>query len=317
MLADTSVSAVSRAFAPDSPLSKDKRARILEAARTLNYVPPSAQIAARQSAGTIALVVGDMANPFYPALLETLSQELFARQRRLLLHVAPSGRDVDAVMQQVLEYKADAAIIAAATFSSTIARACAQQNLPVVLFNRIQPGANVSAVGCDNYAGGRIIGQRIVNSGRRPVAFVGGLANTSTHIERLRGFSEVLDQAGVELRHSVNGGYSYDKAFAVIAELLRTKDRPESIFCANDVMALAAIDAAKAYGLQVPDDVAVIGFDDIPMAAWQSYQLTTVRQPVDQMVRTALDLIDQIIDDPAVSGAVRLEAGTLIERASG
>lgn len=315
--AKTSVSAVSRAFVPDSSLSKDKRADILEAARALNYSPPSVQVAARQNAGTVALVMGDVTNPFYPTLLEVLGQELFRQGRRLLLHVVPGGRDVDAVMHQVLEQKADAAIITSSTLSSTLAKTCEQQNLPVVLFNRIQQGTNISAVACDNYAGGRIIGHRMIESGRRRLVFVGGLANTSTHIERQRGFSAALDDSGLKAFATVSGGYAYDQTFAVISDLLKAREKPDALFCANDIMGLAAIDAAKAYGVRVPDDVAIIGYDDIPMAAWHSYQLTTMRQPIRYMVNDTLNLIDRIIDDPAVSGSVRLVPGKLIERASG
>ena len=139
--AGTSVSAVSRAFKPGSALSDDKRERILKAATELGYATPSGQVASQVNLGTIALVAGDLANPFYPTVLEALSLELFERERRLILHVAPAGRNVDAVMQQVLDYKVDAAIITSATLSSTLARTCTQRKLPVVLFNRAQPEA--------------------------------------------------------------------------------------------------------------------------------------------------------------------------------
>ncbi|WP_218940089.1 substrate-binding domain-containing protein [Denitrobaculum tricleocarpae] len=315
--AGTSVSAVSRAFKPGSALSDDKRKRILEAATELGYATPSGQVASRVNLGTIALVAGDLANPFYPTVLEALSQELFKRERRLILHVAPAGRDVDAVMQQVLDYKVDAAIITSATLSSTLARTCTQRKLPVVLFNRAQPEAGISAVSCDNFAGGRAIGERIVESGRRRIAFVGGLEDTSTHIERWRGFSEALNHAGIPLFAQVSGAFDYGKAFQAVSDLLREGVKPETIFCCNDVMALAAIDAAKACGMQVPGDLAVIGFDDIPMAAWQSYRLTTVRQRIRLMIKECIELIDLIMSDPEHAGTTRLVPGYLIERDSG
>ncbi|MEM8853549.1 MAG: substrate-binding domain-containing protein [Pseudomonadota bacterium] len=316
-LAGVSVSAVSRAFRPGASISEDKRGRILAAADELGYRTPSGQVISELATGTIAVVMGDVANPFYPTVLEALSQELFRRGRRLILHVAPKGQDVDAVMRQVLDYRADGAIITSTLLSSQLASACRTRRMPVVLFNRTQPGSGISAVCCDNYAGGQDIGRRLVERGCRRIAFIGGLADTSTHLERRRGFYKVLSEAGLGVVHERSGAFCYPTAYSAALDLLGERPRPDAIFCANDVMALAAIDAAKSLGLRAPDDLAIVGFDDIPMAAWQSYRLTTVRQRMRQMIADALDLIEQAIEDPAIEGAIRMAPGKLIVRDTG
>lgn len=312
-----SVSAVSRAFRPGSPISEEKRSRILSIAAELGYVTPSGAVVSRLATGTIALVTGDLANPFYPTVLEALSQQVMQRGRRLILHAAPARRDVDEVMKQVLDYRADGAIITSATLSSKLAKACRLMRVPVVLFNRVQPGARISSVCCDNYSGGQAVAHRFLTTDRKRIALIGGLENTSTHLERRRGLVDALHEAGVALFRERSGRFEYEAAFAAAQDLLADRPHPDAIFCANDIMALAAVDAMKACGMRAPDDVAIIGFDDIPMAAWRSYRLTTVRQRIDRMILDALDLIEQAIDDPSIEGSVRMAPGKMIVRETG
>lgn len=315
--ARTSTSAVSRAFRPGSSIDEELRARILKVADEIGYQTPSGSAISQLSTGTISLVVGNLTNPFYPTVLEELSQALLGSGRRLILHVVPDGKDVDSVMQQVLDYRADAAIITSATLSSTLARTCQQKRLPVVLFNRTQPEVGVSAVCCDNFNGGWQVGRRLASDGRQKIAFISGVLDTSTNLERWRGFSAAVDEANATVTARVDGHFAYRSAFDAATKLFNSPGRPDAIFCANDIMALATIDAAKKAGIRVPDDIAIIGFDDIPMAAWQSYRLTTVRQRIHLMIRETLDMIEQITNDPAMSGSVRITPCQLIERDSG
>ena len=145
---------------------------------------------------------------------------------------------------------------------------------------------------------------------------VGGRVNTSTHLERSRGFCDRLAEADIRLTAAISGEFKYDVAFDVVRELLAESGRPDALFCLNDIMALAAIDAARVAGLRVPDDIAVIGFDDIPMASWPSYRLTTVRQPIRRMVADTLELIQAQLLDPEVCGTIRIAPVRLIERDS-
>ncbi|ETA50621.1 LacI family DNA-binding transcriptional regulator [Ponticoccus alexandrii] len=314
----TSVSAVSRAFRPGSPVAEETRQKILKVAREMNYQIPGEQLTTKTDSGTIALIAGDLSNPFYPSVLEELSNEVMERGRRLILHVAPADRGIDSVLQQVLDYKAEGVIITSATMSSQLAGMCERRGLPVIMINRTQPDQNVNAVCCDNFRGARLIGQRLITSGRQRIGFLGGMRDTSTHMERWRGFREVMEDAGRPVHVELSGGFQYDIAFSAVSEALADPTRrPDSMFCANDIMALAAIDAAMRAGLSIPDDISIVGFDDIPMAAWQSYRLTTFRQPIRAMVREAVDMVESRIDGRTARGSVRTVPGRLIERASG
>lgn len=308
--------AVSRAFHHDSSLSDDKRSRILAAAQELGYVPPSAQAVARLSNGTVTLVVADMDNPFYPMAANILSQALHATGRRLILHAVPPDHDIDAVLRQVLDYRSEAAIVMSSLMSSRMAQECRRRNMPVILFNRVQPDALMTAVTCDNYGGGRLAASHLLATGRRRIAVIGGKADTSTHIERYRGFHDAMNDAGTAPFAERIGAFKYCKAFDMAAELLAGPNRPDALFCLNDIMAVAALDAARVRGLDVPGDVAVIGFDDIPMADWPPYRLTTIRQPLHRMVTDTIDLIDAQLLDPDFHGVIRIAPVELVRRSS-
>lgn len=315
--AGTSLAAVSRAFVPGSPLAEARRQHILKIARELGYVSPAGRSIGTLAKGSVSLVAGDLSNPFYVHVMELLSHELTLRGQRLVLHAVPPGGSVDLVMRHVLSYRADAAIVTSASMSSEIARACRRQGMPVVLLNRVQPDAQMAAVTCDNYDGSGMIAKRLIAAGRRNIAQVTGLRDTSTHLERNRGFLDGLLAADLRPMASVCGAFTYTGAQDAVREVLASHPQTDAIFCENDIMALAAVDVLRASGVRVGADIAVVGFDDIPMAAWESYRLTTFRQPIRRMVAETLDLLDRLGADPGLAGAIRVLPGHLVERETG
>ncbi|QCO57675.1 substrate-binding domain-containing protein (plasmid) [Pseudorhodobacter turbinis] len=312
----TSVSAVSRAFRPDASLADPLRQKILLAAAEMGYVIPAHRIATQTGMRIVSLVVGDVMNPFYPSILEEFSSAALASGIHLNLHIIPQGKTVDSVIGHVLHQRPHAVIVTSAMLSSELAVQCLQKGLPVVLFNRVQINTALSAVCCDNYAGARQVANLLVNKGYQRIAFVGGIRNTSTHMERWRGFEDRMAEADMPVFKTVSGDFNYDVAFASVRDLLKDGRRPDAVFCANDIMAIAAIDAAKSEGFRIPDDLGVVGFDDTPMAAWRSYRLTTVRQRIRLMVQDTFKLISQLIEDPAAAGTIRITPSVLMERDS-
>lgn len=314
--AGVSLSAVSRAFTPGAPLDADKRRRILAAADAIGYVSPARRTAQAIAAGTVTLVAGDLLNPFYPMVLDTLARQLQDANRQLLVYALPAGTDVDMITPQIVAARPAAVIVTSALLTSGMARACRQQQIKVVLLNRAQRDIRINSIACDNYRGGRDVGDLLLVRGHRRIGFIGGIANTSTHAERARGFRDVLSDAGRTIHAERSGDFNYRTAYAAATEMLAGARPPDALFCCNDIMALAAIDAARERGMKLPDDLAIVGFDDIPMASWASYRLTTVRQPVERMVREALALIE----DPAIKasddGTTLMLPGKLMIRAS-
>ncbi len=313
----TSVSAVSRAFQPDASIAPELRAQILEAARSAGYAPPRIRRKNKRKLRSVSLVVGDIANPYYPTVIDRFTSEIAALKCELTVHTVPFGETVDRVIPQVLKMRSDAVVVASAELSSSFAKECEIRGIPVVLFNRIQAQPGISAVCTDNYNGGRLVAEHLVHKGCRKIVFVGGMQNTSTHLERRRGFLDALAQQGTSVFFEGSGQYEYDTSHEFASNLFGSSHRPDGIFCANDITALAVIDAAKSQGLVPGRDVAIVGFDDIPMAAWGSYRLTTVRQRTNLMVRNTLDLIEDALHEVGSRGTIRIIPSEIIHRDSG
>ncbi|WP_436640184.1 LacI family DNA-binding transcriptional regulator [Microbaculum sp. FT89] len=314
--AGVSISAVSRAFSPHGSIDEAKRQRILTIADRLGYSSPARRTGEAISAGTVTLVAGDLSNPFYPMVLERLARKLQSSGRQLLVYAAPDDANIDTITPQILTARPKAVIVTSALLTSNMADACRRHGIRVVLFNRTQPDMRLNAVTCDNYAGGREAARLLVNRGSKRIGFVSGLPDTSTNRERTRGFFDALDELGHAVHYEVSGAFSYHAAYDAVHRLLANSKRPDALFCCNDIMALAALDAAREHRISVPTDIAVCGFDDIPMARWNSYQLTTIRQPVDFMVDAALRMIDTKAENGYAEGTVQSLPCELIVRAS-
>lgn len=315
--AGVSLAAVSRAFRQDAPLAEEKRAAILAAAAALGYQSPAARLSRTLGERTVTLVASELSNPFYPMAIEVMTTALSRAGKRTLLHVAPPSHDMDAALRQILELRSRAVVILSSTISSSLARSCRANGVPAVLFNRVQIDADMTAVTCDNYGGARAAARRLIAAGRRRIGMVGGITDTSTHLERARGLRDGLAEAGAALFCDWNGGYDYRRSFETACAALDGPERPDALFCANDIMALAVIDACKAKGVAIPGDIAVIGFDDIPMAGWQSYRLTTFAQPLTRMAEETVRLIGLMEAGQPVQGLIRVFAPDLRERESG
>lgn len=314
--AGVSVSAVSRAYRGNAPISEDKRKAIFAVAARLGYVSKVDQVRATQATDTIAMVVSEMQNPFYPIAVDEMTRLLPERGLKAIVHVVPSAEDVDTAIRQVLDFRTEGVILANSTLTSGLARACRQNGIPAVLLNRVQTDSRMMAVCCDNYGGAQQIAERFLTGGRQRIAFMGGRRDTSTHLERMRGFRDRLEDAGRVFAQQLDGGFDYRRAYAAAQEMLARRPLPDAVFCANDIMAIAVLDAARIAGASVPDDLAVVGFDDIPMAAWESYRLTTVRQPLRRMLDQAVDII-LASDGSEEIGDIRILPGELQVRESG
>lgn len=316
-LAGVSQSAVSRTFTPGASVSPATRKKVIAAAEKLGYQPNAiARGLITRRTNIVGLVMGDFVNPFYTEVLAELSARLQERQRHALLFTVPRNQSIDAVLPMILQYQVDAVIIAAATLTSDTARACIQRGTPVILFNRVVPNTPAHVITVDHYAGGQIAANLLVSAGHRRFGYIAGHSDTSTSVDRERGFYAGLRAHGIEDVIRFDGRYSYEGAREAGLALFAMKRRPDGIFCANDMMALGILDAARQRGIRVPKDVSVIGFDDIPQADWSSYRLTTLRQPIDVMVRSAVDLLLSLRDGSPSAPARHLISPYLVVRES-
>ena len=306
-------STVSRALGPGGNVAAATRERVVTAARELGYTPDAiARSLITRRTSLVGILVAGLSSPFQPYVLEKLVQALAAGGLRPLVFSVPVGKDVDDLLPTALEYRPDALIVTSASLSSERIAWCVRRGTPVVLFNRLAPGGDAGAVCCDNVAGGRAVADLLLRTGGRRFAYLAGSADSSTNRDREAGFVGRLREHGVPLALREQGSYAYEDGRAATLRLLAGDAPPDSLFCASDILALGARDAARGLGARVPDDLAIVGFDDIPMAGWAPYDLTTVRQPVDAMIAATLAAIGSRGREPLA----RLFPGELVVRGS-
>jgi DNA-binding LacI/PurR family transcriptional regulator len=322
-LAGVSQSSVSRAFSRRSTIADGTQKKIFEAARKLNYVPNSiASSLTTKRTNIIALIIGDLENPFYVRMLHAFSERLQAQGRQILAFTAGPEMDTDAVMMRVLQYQVDGIIVTSAKLSMRMTGLSHERGIPIVFFNRYVPGSEASCVRCNNVGGGRVIADAFLRAGAKTFAMITGEQRATTSQDRVRGFVERLQEAGIRPGdiETVEGFSTYRGGVNGAEHLLRGRRAPlpEALYCINDIMALGAMDVMKhSFGLSIPKDLMMAGFDDIPEAARLPYQLTTIRQPLDEMITETLRMFH--FEEPSrqiVLGQDRAITGELIWRST-
>lgn len=294
-LAGVSQPTVSRAFTPGASIAEDKRNKVLEAARKLRYVPNAlASNLTRARTNTIAIVIGDMQNPFYSETLQLFMEQLQERDRRVLTFSVPSTGDPDDALMDAMSYQTDAIVVTSAQMSSDIIALSEQMDVPVAMFNRSVGPSPLPCVYSDNLAGSRILADRMIAAGARTFLIVRGDPNGSTSRERVEGFCAAIDANDLPRNRvaQIDGGSSYESARAATARHLAEHDWPDAIFAVNDIMAMGCADAVRiVHHKQIPSDVMLAGFDGIREGQHAAYGLTTIRQPIREMVRQTLDIV--------------------------
>ena len=317
--AGVSQSAVSRVFTPGASFSEKTAAKVRRAAGELGYRP---NVLARSlitgRSRIIGLVVAYLENYFYPEALEKLSNALQAEGYHLLVFLAAqTAGDIEDIAQEILDYQVDGIVVASVALSSQLATRCREAGIPVVLFNRSQDGPPLPTVTSDNFSGGREIARFLVAGGHRRIGYIAGWEGASTQRDREAGFRAALREAGIEPCAREVGNYQFARAQEAARRMFAGPDRPDAVFVANDHMAFATMDVLRfELGLRIPHDVAVVGFDDVPPAAWPAYDLTTVRQEASAMVEETVKMLRANIEDPDTPPRSVCLPARLIPRAS-
>lgn len=320
--AGVSQSAVSRAFSrtpTQSGVSPETKKRILKAANELGYRPNAiARSLITQRSGIIALLFSYLDNQFYAIALEKLCLELQEQGFRALVFMMPStDQGVEETVTQLLEYQVDGIITASVELSSNLVDICVSQDIPVVMFNRSQDYEGIASVTTDNVAGGRLAARHLLETGHKRIALLAGWEPSSTSRDRCFGFEAELRDNGSEVYAHEVGHFDLEKTRAATYKLFnRPKgERPDAVFVANDYMAIEALSVLRnELDVSVPDETSLIGFDDVPIAALPEFSLTTLRQPINNMVRNSVRLINELVQDHSGSIENIALAPKLIER---
>ena len=319
-LADVSQSAVSRSFTPGASVSEQTRARVMEAAGKLGYRPnATARTLSTRLSRMIAVVVSNLQNQFYPVVIEQLSQRLQKDGYHVLLFIT-DVEEADELLGELLRYQVDGIVMASASLSSALAQQIADARVPVVMFNRVSRAGSISTVSSDNHGGGRAVANFLADGGHQRIAYLAGAEDSSTNRDRESGLADGLAERGLRIAARGVGHYDFEGAAHATLELFtqgRSADRPDALFVASDHMAFAAMDTLRgALGLRVPEDVSVVGFDNVQQAEWGAYYLTTVEQNVGAMIEATVGMLLQQLENDAVTRDHAVVPARLVVRSS-
>lgn len=310
-----SVSTVSRAFYPDAVVAAETREAVLKRASELGFRPnPIAQSMITKKTRIVGVVVPMTDNPFYLEMLSHLTATLQRRGMSVMLTTGETPEDIDPAIDKMLGYGPDVLVVMSVALGSDAIKRCDAQGIKVIFVNRLADEDHGYGVACDNEDGGRKVADFLIGKGRKALAFVSGFSGSSTNRDRRKGFSERIAELGIAAPVIVNAEqFSFDAGYRAAAAI---KDGLDGVFCSNDILALGLIAGLKeAGGPTVPQDLSVVGFDDITMSAWPSNALTTVAQPVRPMLSMVADLAQRVADGEDVPPETfRIPCGPIIER---
>ena len=302
---------VSRALSGDPRISERTRTLVVEAAQRLGYFPnTAARTLITKRTSTVGVVVGDVSNLFFAQQLNALYYALQANGYRMVLFQESTdhretGEDV---VPLLLGNALDGVIFTTGGLTSAIPKLLAEKGLPVVLLNRYIEGIAADRIIADNFGGGRLAARYLVELGHRRIGLITGPQSTSTTRDRQRGFRSGLEEFGLHNPEELcrSGLYSFESGHQLCLELLENDQPPTAIFCANDVIALGALNAATAAGVKVPEELSIIGFDDLKVSEWERIGLSTIHQPIAYMAETASRMLIERVE-LTYKGPPRLE----------
>jgi DNA-binding LacI/PurR family transcriptional regulator len=314
--AGVSVSAVSRTFTEGASVAPATRERVLLAARELGYRPNLlAQSLMTGRTKLIGLASNNFDNPAFMEIFDQFTRKLQQQGLRPLLANLSGATETAGALDMLLQYNVDGVIVASSTLPQSFIAGCRAAGLPLVhAFGRARPQGDVAVAGVDNVEGGRLAARVLVSRGYRRIAFLGGPPAATSTLDRLAGLVAGLAQAGLAPVARVFGpSYSHDAGQTLMRGLL-AEGGFDAVFCGDDILAMGARDACVDARVTVPDDVGLLGFNDIAMAAWPSYRLTTIRQPIGDIISAGVEMISAMVAPEPAAPPSRLFTCTLVER---
>lgn len=314
--AGVSRSAVSRAYTPGASVSAKTRAAIAKAANELGYSPSA--LASGLSTGRthlIGLVSNNFHNPAFLEVFDQFTRGLQDRGLRPLLVNLSGDMDQAAAVQMLRRYSVDGVILASSTLSPEFAESFRAANLPVVhSFGRWSAAPAVNLVAVDNRACGELAAMTLIARGYKRIAFLGGPEAATSTQDRFAGYAAAARANGMEYSSSFARAYSFDAGRAEMQRLLAIGPPAEAYFCGDDVLSIGALSALADAGLRVPQDIGVLGLNDMEMARWPNINLTTIRQPIAEMIEASIELVVEAVANADGAPKARLFECAVVER---
>lgn len=314
-VAGVSYATVSRALSNHPDVSPETRERIKKIAKEMNYVPdPSARGLKGKNTNMIGLVVPDISNPFFSEL--ALGVESFANEHGYCVFLCNTNWDYEREKTYVDILKAkrvDGVIISSVIENATHHK---KLSLPLVYITEGPRSDDIYYVGIDNKAGAVLGVEYLIKLGHKDIVYIGGSEKTSTNRERFEGYKETMQRHGYTVKANLrtSNSFSQESGYKAAMEMLIKSEIPTAVFAVNDIVALGVIQAIEEFGLKVPEDISVVGFDDIAFSSMHRIKLTTVSQPKFEMGRQSAELLINLINQENIGQKINIIQPSLIIR---
>ena len=314
--AGVSRAAVSRTFTDGASVSAKMRAKVEQAAADLGYSPNA--LASSLTTGRtklIGLIANNFQNPLFLEIFDLFTRRLQDRGLRPLQANLTAETEPENSFRMMRSSSGDGVIVATSTLPPVFAKAFRDARIPVVhSFGRFSPRPRVHIVGIDNVECGRMAATELVTRGYKRVAFLGGPESATSTQDRLQGFgAEIAKHPGVEMTHSFADGYTFRAGRTEMLRLIESTPA-EAYFCGDDVIAIGALSALRDSGHDVPGDVGLIALNDMEMAGWETINLTTIQQPVEDIVDASVSLMASLLELPDARAKARLFSCQVVDR---
>lgn len=314
--AGVSRSAVSRTYTEGASVSTKTRDKVIKAAADLGYSPNA--LASSLTTGRtkmIGLVSNNFHNPVFLEVFDLFTAGLQDRGLRPLLVNLTDETDPEASVRMLRQYSVDGVIVASSTLPPAFAKAFRDAGMPVVhSFGRHTEDPSVDVLGIDNIAAGRLAAQTLIERGYTKLGFLGGPLSATSTQDREQGFlREITKHWNVKVTTSFASAYSFEAGREEMLRLLQGQVA-EAYFCGDDVLSIGVLSALETAGLKVPQDVGILGLNDMKMAAWANIDLTTIHNPFAQIIEASIDRVTALIDDNELPPKMQLFEGSIVER---
>ncbi len=316
-LAGVSRSAVSRTFTDGASVSSKMRRKVEKAASELGYSPNFlARSLTTRRTKLIGLVSDNFHNPLFLEVFDQFTRGLQDRGLRPLLVNLSVETDAESSARMLQQYSVDGVIVASSTLPPAFSKTFRDAGVPVVnSFGRYSSDPDMHIVGIDNIECGRMAAHELLNRGYKNIGFLGGPEPATSTQDRFTGFqNELQKHPEAVLSYSFSEAYSFDAGRKEMQRLLRGASHAEAYFCGDDVLSIGALSAIKEAGLNVPSDIGIIGLNDMQMSGWQNINLTTIRQPIAQIINASIELMVSMLEKPDRYPEARVFPCAVIER---
>lgn len=301
-------------------VSDELKKRVLSSMENLHYQPNRlARSLRKKKTNSIGLIISDITNPFFSEIAWSIEYLSFLKKYSLTLCSTNGNQEKEIFyINQLSEWQVDGIILISPKVSESYLRILNDRNIPVVLVDNEASSEVMDVIKIDNYNGGVLATEHLISLGHNRIACITGPFTENPSYDRVRGYKDTLNKHGIDVDKNLIQAGNFDVISGVRGadRLFENNTKPTAIFACNDLMAIGVIQSAATHSLRVPEDISVVGFDDINIAKYIVPPLTTIKQPMREIGEQAINCMIEIINKPNKNGRTIILNVRLEERQS-